>query len=123
MVLIYTKKNQFDSALYYKELAEKNKNPKSTALAEMYAMEEKYEAAQEIFKLALQENRTKVAEDRLYGFTNVSKWYLDSLDYKVYNTSINTKFKEYNPTFFNDGLIFESNRVLYKKSTKRKFII
>lgn len=120
LVLIYTKKNQFDSALYYKELAEKNKNPKSTALAEMYAMEEKYEAAQEIYKLALQENRTKVAEDRLYGFTNVSKWYLDSLDYKVYNTSINTKFKEYNPTFFNEGLIFESNRVLYKKSTKRK---
>jgi tetratricopeptide (TPR) repeat protein len=33
LVLIYTKKNQFDSALYYKELAEKNKNPKSTALA------------------------------------------------------------------------------------------
>jgi hypothetical protein len=56
-------------------------------------------------------NITKIAEARLYGFTNINKMLSDSLDYKLFNTKLNTGYNEYNGTLYKNGIVFESNRI------------
>lgn len=116
---IYVKQNLFDSALVYTSLASKIKGEDKDKLAELYAMTNQQDKASNVYKEILENKRTKLAESRFYGFTNLNKFYADSLDYKVYNSKINTKYKELNSIIFNGGVIFESNRVDIQNKSKK----
>lgn len=117
----YQKLNQFDSALFYLEKAVSFGVAKNIQLAELYANNKQYTKAKELYAQFLEAGVTKLSEGRLYGFNNLDIFFSDSLDYKLYNTKINTAFNEYNGVLYNDGLVFESNRIKQYSKPKNFF--
>jgi outer membrane protein OmpA-like peptidoglycan-associated protein len=120
----YFKVHQYDSALKYYQLAETKGAITTNKIPELYAILGNYNKAKELYQTLLAENNTLITNARIYGFSNIDKFKNDSLDYKVYNTIINTPYNEYNAVLYKEGLVFESNRVnkVYKnrKSKKKK---
>jgi outer membrane protein OmpA-like peptidoglycan-associated protein len=121
----YQKLNAYDSALFYKEKAVLLGATKTKQLAELYANNNDYAKAKDLYAYFLSEEITKTAEARLYGFKNTTGMMADSLDYRLHNLSINTPFNEFNGVFYKDGLVLESNRIkmplIPKKFIKRFF--
>lgn len=117
--LVYKKLNQYDSAVLYMERAIKAGEKVDANVPELYATIGEYNKAKQFYKSIIDTQKTKVAEARFYGFTNTKKIVADSLDYTIYNTKINTGYNEFNPAYYNGGLVFESNRIKLKKNTKR----
>lgn len=107
----YLKLNNYDSALIYLEKAVTLGIVKTKQLGELYANNNQYTKAKEVYTYLLEQEITKLSEARLYGFRNTASFISDSLDYKLYNTKINTPFNEYNGVLYNDVLLFESNRI------------
>ncbi len=107
----YQKVNQLDSAVHYFEKAVNAEVIKTQFLAELYASTGNYDKAKDLYKTLVDSNITKIAEARLYGFTNINKMLSDSLDYKLFNTKLNTGYNEYNGTLYKNGIVFESNRI------------
>ena len=89
----YQKLNAYDSALFYKEKAVLLGATKTKQLAELYANNNDYAKAKDLYAYFLSEEITKTAEARLYGFKNTAGMLADSLDYRLHNLSINTPFK------------------------------
>ena len=120
----YFKVHQYDSALKYYQLAETKGAITTNKIPELYAILGNYNKAKELYTSLQAENNTLITSARMYGFSNIDKFKNDSLDYKVYNTIINTPYNEYNAVLYKEGLVFESNRVnkVYKnrKSKKKK---
>lgn len=114
----YYKLNQYDSALLYLEKAIGLGVAKNIQLAELYANNKQYTKAKELYAQFLEAEVTKLVEARLYGFRNIDLLSADSLDYLLYNTKINTGFNEFNGVLYNNGLVFESNRI--KQAAKPK---
>ncbi len=121
----YQKLNAYDSALFYKEKAVLLGATKTKQLAELYANNNDYAKAKDLYAYFLSEEITKTAEARLYGFKNTTGMMADSLDYRLHNLSINTPFNEFNGVLYKDGLVLESNRIKMplkpKKFIKRFF--
>lgn len=121
----YQKLNAYDSALFYKEKAVLLGATKTKQLAELYANNNDYAKAKDLYAYFLSEEITKTAEARLYGFKNTTGMLEDSLDYRLHNLSINTPFNEFNGVLYKDGLVLESNRIkrplIPKKFIKRFF--
>jgi outer membrane protein OmpA-like peptidoglycan-associated protein len=121
----YQKLNAYDSALFYKEKAVLLGATKTKQLAELYANNNDYAKAKDLYAYFLSEEITKTAEARLYGFKNTAGMLADSLDYRLQNLSINTPFNEFNGVLYKDGLVLESNRIKMplkpKKFIKRFF--
>ena len=121
----YQKLNAYDSALFYKEKAVVLGATKTKQLAELYANNNDYAKAKDLYAYFLSEEITKTAEARLYGFKNTAGMLADSLDYRLHNLSINTPFNEFNGVLYKDGLVLESNRIKMplkpKKFIKRFF--
>jgi outer membrane protein OmpA-like peptidoglycan-associated protein len=121
----YQKLNAYDSALFYKEKAVLLGATKTKQLAELYANNNDYAKAKDLYAYFLSEEITKTAEARLYGFKNTAGMLADSLDYRLHNLSINTPFNEFNGVLYKDGLVLESNRIKMplkpKKFIKRFF--
>ena len=115
--------NQYDSALLYYQLAAKSGLDIGNKIAELQAMLGDYVNAKKGYEAILSKNKTFFNDERLYGFKNISKFYADSLDFKIYYTKLNTPYNEYNAVPFNGGIVFESNRILTKKKKKRTSII
>ncbi|MEN9697190.1 MAG: hypothetical protein RLZ56_611 [Bacteroidota bacterium] len=107
----YKMVNQFDSAVKYYQIAGQTKYGVENVLAELYAMTGNYSLAKNEYERIVEQNKTLLSDARLYGFSNTSKYYSDSLDYKIYPTKLNTIYNEFNAVPFKDGLIFESNRI------------
>ncbi len=117
----YQKLNAYDSALVYLEKAVSLGGRKDIRLAELYASNNQYDKARNLYTTFLSDNITKLNEARLYGFKNIDKLMADSLDYKLTNLKINTSFNEFNSVLYKDGLIFESNRMKLKPKSKKFF--
>jgi hypothetical protein len=107
----YQKLNAYDSALFYQEKAVLLGATKTKQLAELYANNNDYAKAKDLYAYFLSEEITKTAEARLYGFKNTAGMLADSLDYRLHNLSINTPFNEFNGVLYKDGLVLESNRI------------
>ena len=117
----YQKLNAYDSALFYQEKAVLLGATKTKQLAELYANNNDYAKAKDLYAYFLSEEITKTAEARLYGFKNTAGMLADSLDYRLHNLSINTPFNEFNGVLYKDGLVLESNRIKMPLKPK-KFI-
>lgn len=117
----YQKLNVYDSALFYKEKAVSLGATKTKQLAELYANNNDYAKAKDLYAYFLSEEITKTAEARLYGFKNTAGMLADSLDYRLHNLSINTPFNEFNGVLYKEGLVLESNRIKMPLKPK-KFI-
>ena len=117
----YQKLNVYDSAMFYKEKAVALGASKTKQLAELYANNNDYAKAIDLYAYFLSKEITKTAEARLYGFKNTAGMLADSLDYRLYNLSINTPFNEFNGVLYKEGLVLESNRIQMPLKPK-KFI-
>jgi outer membrane protein OmpA-like peptidoglycan-associated protein len=115
MASAYKNVNQYDSALKYIDKAVSLGHKSYYLLPELLATVKKYDAAIINYSAIPDSVKTKIVDARIYGFKNLSKFYTDTIDYKVHNTILNTPFNEYNVVPYNSGLIFESNRLPIKK--------
>ncbi len=115
--------NQYDSALVYYKLAVNLGAIVGNKIPELAAMIGDYETAKKGYELIVQKNKNLFNDTRLYGFANVNKFYADSLDFKIYNTSVNTPYNEFNAVPYKGGIVFESNRIITNQKRKRKNIV
>jgi tetratricopeptide (TPR) repeat protein/outer membrane protein OmpA-like peptidoglycan-associated protein len=115
----YLKVNQIDSAVKYYDLASQSGVNYNSDMAESHAMLGNYEKAIQIYKLLIENNKTKLTDARFFGFNNPKKLVGDSLDFKIYNTKINTSFNEFNSVLYQNGLMYETNqfRTIPEKKT------
>ena len=75
-----------------------------------------------VYKQLIDSNKTKLSDARYFGFTNVIKMLNDSLDFRIFNTKINSKWNEFNGVLYDNGLVYESNQ--FTNSIKRnKFFL
>ena len=106
----YQKVNQIDSAVKYYDLASLSGVNYNSDMAESHAMLGNYAKAIQIYKQLIENNKTKLADARFFGFNNPKKLVGDSLDFKIYNTKINTSFNEFNGVLYQNGLMYETNQ-------------
>lgn len=115
--------NEYDSALlYYKKAANVGVNV-GNLIPELQAMVGDYSNAQKGYEAIVAKNKSLFNDSRLYGFSNVSKFYADSLDFKLFPTKLNTPYNEFNAVPFKEGIVFESNRVITQKKKKRTLVL
>ena len=114
----YQKVNQYDSAVKYFDLAVTAGVQYNNNMAEAHAALGRYDKATLIYKQLIERNKTKLADARYFGFTNVIKMLNDSLDFRIFNTKINSKWNEFNGVLYDNGLVYESNQ--FTNSIKRK---
>jgi tetratricopeptide (TPR) repeat protein/outer membrane protein OmpA-like peptidoglycan-associated protein len=118
----YQNVNQIDSAVKYYDLANLSGVKYNSDIAESYAMLGNYDKAVQIYKQLIDSNKTKLADARFFGFNNPKKLVGDSLDFKIFNTKINTSFNEFNGVLYQNGLMYETNQ--FKSTTvKKKFFL
>lgn len=115
--------NQYDSALVYYKKATTYGLATDNALPELEASVGNYVNAKLGYAQIVANNKTLLSDARLYGFSNIQKFYNDSLDYQIYYTKVNTPFNEFNAVPYNNGLIFESNRLANYKPAKKKWLL
>ncbi len=118
----YQNVNQIDSAVKYYDLANLLGVKYNSDMAESHAMLGNYNKAIQIYKKLIDSNKTKLADARFFGFNNTNKLVGDSLDFKIFNTKINTSFNEFNGVLYQNGLMYETNQ--FKSTTvKKKFFL
>lgn len=117
----YNKLNNYDSALVYLEKAVSLGLNRNKQLAELYANNKQYSKAKDLYAYFLETEVTKLSEARLYGFKNIDPLLVDSLDYLLFNTKLNTGFNEFNGVLYKDGLLFESNRIMQQAKPNNFF--
>jgi tetratricopeptide (TPR) repeat protein/outer membrane protein OmpA-like peptidoglycan-associated protein len=118
----YQKVNQIDSAVKYYDLACLSGVNYSADMAESHAMLGNYSKAIQIYKQLIDQNKTKLADARFFGFNNPKKLVGDSLDFKIYNTKINTSFNEFNGVLYQNGLMYETNQFVAIPEKKNFFL-
>ena len=118
----YQKVNQIDSAVKYYDLASSSGVKYNSDMAEVHAMLGNYDKAIQIYKSLIDSNKTKLADARFFGFNNPKKLMGDSLDFKLYNTRINTSFNEFNGVLYQNGLMYETNQ-FESIPAKKKFFL
>lgn len=118
----YQKVNQIDSAVKYYDFAISSGVKYNSDIAESYGMLGKYDEAVQIYKQLIDSNKTKLADARFFGFNNPKKLMGDSLDFKIFNTKINTSFNEFNGVLYQNGLMYETNQ-FDSKLVKKRFIL
>jgi tetratricopeptide (TPR) repeat protein/outer membrane protein OmpA-like peptidoglycan-associated protein len=118
----YQNVNQIDSAVKYYDLANLSGVKYNSDIAESYAMLGNYDKAVQIYKQLIDSNKTKLADARFFGFNNPKKLVGDSLDFKIFNTKINTSFNEFNGVLYQNGLMYETNQ-FESTPVKKKFFL
>ena len=101
---------QIDSAVKYYDIAILSGVNYNSDMAETHAILGNYDKTIDIYKRLIDSNKTKLADARLYGFNNRKKFVGDSLDFKIYNTKINTSFNEFNGVLYQNCLMYETNQ-------------
>lgn len=119
VALCYKNVNQYDSAILYMSQAVDNGSALTSEFPELYATVGRYDNAVALYKKLLIESNSVLYSARVVGFSGIHKFISDSLDYKIFNTKLNTIYNEFNATLFKDGIVFESNRVVKKKKAKK----
>ena len=118
----YQKVNQIDSAVKYYDLANLSGVKYNADMAEVHAMLGNYDKAVQIYKQLIDSNKTKLADARFFGFNNPKKLVGDSLDFKIFNTKINSSFNEFNGVLYQNGLMYETNQ-FESTPLKKKFFL
>ena len=118
----YQKVNQIDSAVKYYDLAYLSGVQYNSDMAETHAMLGHYDKAIQIYKQLIDSNKTKLADARFFGFNNSKKLVGDSLDFKIYNTKINSSFNEFNGVLYQNGLMYETNQFESIPARKKFFL-
>ena len=118
----YQKVNQIDSAVKYYDLAYLFGVQYNSDMAELHAMLGHYDKAIQIYKKLIDSNKTKLADARFFGFNNSKTLVGDSLDFKIYNTKINTPLNEFNGVLYQNGLLYETNQ-FESIPAKKKFFL
>ena len=113
---------QIDSAVKYYDIAILSGVNYNSDMAETHAILGNYDKTIDIYKRLIDSNKTKLADARLYGFNNRKKFVGDSLDFKIYNTKINTSFNEFNGVLYQNGLMYETNQ-FESTANKKKFFL
>ena len=113
---------QTDSAVKYYDIAILSGVNYNSDMAETHAILGNYDKTIDIYKRLIDSNKTKLADARLYGFNNRKKFVGDSLDFKIYNTKINTSFNEFNGVLYQNGLMYETNQ-FESTANKKKFFL
>lgn len=117
----YSKINQYDSAIVYFEKAIQSGIEIGNQLAELYANKERYNLAIEQYQKLKIKNQTLLTDARLFGFTHLEQFYMDSLDFSLNPLKLNTVYDEFAAVPYKDGLVFISNRSeLAKKKSRKK---
>jgi tetratricopeptide (TPR) repeat protein/outer membrane protein OmpA-like peptidoglycan-associated protein len=119
----YQKVNQYDSAVKYFDLAFTAGVQYNINMAEAHATLGDYDKANMIYKQLIENNKTKLIDARYFGFTNVIKMLNDSLDFRIFNTKINSKWNEFNGVLYDNGLVYESNQFTNSIKRKKFFIL
>lgn len=117
----YQRMNQYDSAVKYFDLAVAVGAKYNADMAEMHAILGHYDKARFIYKQLMDSNKTKLSDARYFGFSNTNKLLGDSLDFKIYNTKLNTGFNEFNGVIYQNGLVYESNQFVLNIRKKKFF--
>jgi tetratricopeptide (TPR) repeat protein len=110
----YYKMLNYDDALQiYTSLPVKS-TPVLEKIAELYAWKQDYnEAKNAYYRLnsrTKSDARSSYYLERISGFDKINDFYKDSLDWKVKFLNINSAANEQSPLFFQNGLLFVSNR-------------
>jgi len=119
----YKMVNQYDSSLLYYTKAENEGVKVNNIIAELFAQIGNYTKAIKDYERLNAENKNLLNDSRIFGFHNIDKYYADSLDYKIYNTKLNSPYNDFNAVPFREGIVFESNRVITKKRRKQTFFV
>lgn len=122
LALSYQKVNQIDSAVKYYDAAVLAGVKYNSNMAETHAMLGHYEKSTFIYKQLIDSNKTKLADARYFGFSNTKKLLGDSLDFKIYNTKLNTGYNEFNGVLYQNGLVYESNQFESVDRRKKFFL-
>jgi len=115
--------NKYDSALLYYTKASDAGAKIGNVIAELSAQLGNYKKAIKDYEQINEENKNLLNDSRIFGFSNLSKFYADSLDYTIYYTKLNSPYNDFNAVPYKEGLVFESNRVLTKKRRKQTRIL
>ncbi len=118
----YQNINQIDSAVKYYDLSVLAGVKYNANMAEAHAMLGHYEKSTFIYKQIIDSNKTKLADARYFGFNNLKMLIGDSLDFKIYNTKINTGFNEFNGVLYQNGILYESNQFDVVTDKKKFFL-
>ena len=116
----------YDSALiYYKQYEAKyGASFNSTMhIAELQANNKEYTQATATYKKLGKGPTvasTNLINERIKGFSNTIPFLRDSLDYTIRLLNLNTKQQDFSPQYFQNGMVFVSNRYS-KKSSEREF--
>ena len=119
----YKMLNKYDSALLYYTKAKEAGVNTGNITAELAAILGNYKTAVNEYEQLNIDNKNLLNDSRIFGFTNLSKFYADSLDYTIYGTTLNSPYNDFNAVPYKNGLVFESNRVLTKKRRKQTRIV
>jgi len=105
---------------YNKAVTQGNTEPQTYLhQAEMLQITKDYKGAEEAYKKYLQTNpNNEQAANQLAAVQNPLQ-FSKSNRYNITNLSVNTKYYDFAPTYFNDGLYFSSNRES-KKAPKKE---
>lgn len=112
----YWRTRNYDSALaYYRQFEDKFGALFSTNLhlAELLATHKRYDLASIVYTRLLQAVPLKfetLLRERLKGFSNVTPFLKDSLDYSIHLLHLNTDQQDFSPQYFQHGMVFISNR-------------
>ena len=93
--------HQYDSALKYYLTANDNGAHVKDKIAELYAYLGDYSKAEQF---------CVVKDERSKGFTYLKPLLIDSADYTIKNTILNSPYDEFSAVYYKKGLVFESNR-------------
>jgi outer membrane protein OmpA-like peptidoglycan-associated protein/tetratricopeptide (TPR) repeat protein len=115
--------NQYDSALLYYTKAKDAGVKINNTIAELAAQMGNYKKAINDYEQLNEEDKNLLNDSRIFGFSNIGKFYADSLDYTIYYTKLNSPYNDFNAVPFRDGIVFESNRVITKKRRKQTRIV
>ena len=70
-----------------------------------------YDQAAKWYKIYKAESNETRGKRKHYGATNVSSYFRDSARYSIEHLPINTKYSDFSPAYFEDGIVFASARV------------
>ncbi len=116
----YLKTNQLDSAAVYFEKAFLSGAKIDNQLAELYATKGRYEEAIAQYQKIKEVRQSLLVDARLYGFTHLDHFYMDSLDYQIKSLQLNTRFNDFAAIPYKEGVVFVSNRDAYLNSKKNR---
>ena len=115
--------NESENAVKWFSEAEKNKiefdKEKIQDYADALSEIGQYEKAKELYRKFLEiEKNNPIVKAKLNSLNNVPQYFKLSKHIEIKGQKYNSEFSEFSPAYFNDKIVFLSNRPLGTKSTK-----